>query len=326
MIPSDDVVKILLIGKSGAGKTGSLASLIAAGYKVRILDTDKGVRALRSLLLDPNYPYAKWLTAHSIDPHEALDVLTIDQKMRASSGQIKPLNANGWITASNAIERWKHHDVDYGNIGDWGPDVVLVIDSFSTLAQMCYYYVQQFQGRLGAMEIGNEYRRDVGGAQTLLRKLLELLYCESVRCHVIIISHITWVDEGAGFARNPQAAAMDDGGISTSPDGLPSAIGRALSPHMGKYFNDVFVARSIGSGQAVQRKITTIPSDGVVCKNSSFLKADYDVSTGLAEIFAQARGQALADGFVQALGRPTRSARNAAPKPDDPLAGLGLPS
>ena len=37
------ITKMLLIGASGSGKTGALASLAAAGYKLRILDYDNGL-------------------------------------------------------------------------------------------------------------------------------------------------------------------------------------------------------------------------------------------------------------------------------------------
>ena len=35
-------IKLLYIGDSGSGKTGSLASLVKDGYKIRILDYDSG--------------------------------------------------------------------------------------------------------------------------------------------------------------------------------------------------------------------------------------------------------------------------------------------
>ena len=43
-------VKLLLLGQSGAGKSGSLASLAAAGYRLRILAYDDGLSVLASHL------------------------------------------------------------------------------------------------------------------------------------------------------------------------------------------------------------------------------------------------------------------------------------
>ena len=42
--------KMLYLGHTGAGKTGSLAALAAAGYNVRILDLDKGTQILRDYM------------------------------------------------------------------------------------------------------------------------------------------------------------------------------------------------------------------------------------------------------------------------------------
>ncbi len=43
---SSTLVKIMLIGHSGAGKTGALTSLARAGYKICICDLDNGLDAL----------------------------------------------------------------------------------------------------------------------------------------------------------------------------------------------------------------------------------------------------------------------------------------
>ena len=47
---SNDYTKMLIIGDSGTGKTGSLTSLVAAGYKLRILDMDNGLETLKQFV------------------------------------------------------------------------------------------------------------------------------------------------------------------------------------------------------------------------------------------------------------------------------------
>ena len=49
--PSNDLVKLLLIGDAKSGKTGSLVSLVQAGYKLRILDFDNLLDILKYLIL-----------------------------------------------------------------------------------------------------------------------------------------------------------------------------------------------------------------------------------------------------------------------------------
>lgn len=300
----DSPAKILLIGKSGAGKTGALASLVAAGYNLRIIDTDKGVRTLRSLITDPRYPYAKIIATKGIDLNHAVRYVSIDTAMKLRTIQVKigenkftsqtllaPNDAKAWPKVVGLLDGWKEDGLDLGPVSSWGPEDVLVLDSFSTLAQCAYYFSQSMNGRLGARDQGYDFQRDVGEAQSQLRRLLELLYDSSIACNVIVISHITWVDESRGVASRPQEPTKENAQVFTSPDGYPSAIGRALSPQMGKYFNDMFVVRNSGSGGSVQRNISTVPQDGVVAKNSVFMDREYPVSTGLASIFSAIRGK-----------------------------------
>lgn len=316
--------KILLIGKSGAGKTGSLASLVAAGYNLRILDTDKGIRPLRSLLIDPRYPYAKVIAARGIDLNHAVRYIPIDTAMRmrtvtqrtgdgksTSQTLLAPVDAKAWTKAMTVLDSWKEDDLDLGAVSSWGLQDVLVLDSFSTLARCAYYFSQALNARLGARDMGYDYQRDIGEAQSQLTRLLELLYDSSIGCNVIIISHITWVDESRGIAGRPQ----DGQNVISSPDGYPSAIGRALSPQMGKYFNDVYVVNSTGTGESVRRNISTVPLDGVMAKNSVFLDRTYPVTTGLAEIFSAIRGTPkptdLLDAFKPRPAAPLASVRPA---------------
>jgi len=337
----DAPAKMLLIGKSGAGKTGSLASLVAAGYRLRIVDTDKGIRPLQSLILDPRYPYRKIIDAQGIDLRMAVRYVSIDTSMKlrtvtarvpgtdktTTDTLLAPNDGKAWPKVMTLMDGWKEEDgTDLGPISSWNADDILVIDSFSTLAKCVYYFSQAMNGRLGAREAGYDFQRDVGEAQSQLSRFLELLSTSLIKCNVIVISHITWVDESAGVAGRPKEA-MKDGGISLSaPDGYPSAIGRALSPQMGKYFNDCLVMRSEGSGMAVRRTISTVPTDGVMAKHSVYLEREYPVASGMAQIISAIRGKplppAFAEAFTSATSRPSaRPAASPASK-DEPRAPI----
>lgn len=327
----DDVnspAKILLIGKSGSGKTGALASLVTQGYNLRIIDTDKGVRPLRSLLTDEHYPYANLIKAKNIDLRQAVRYVQIDTSMKIRTIQkrlpgegnrttsetlLAPMDAQAWLKAINLLDKWKDDDTDFGSIRNWTPQDVLVIDSFSTLAKCVYYFSQSLNNRLGARDQGRDYQRDVGDAQNQLTRLLELLYDSSVGCNVIIISHITWIDESRGVASRPQEAKEGDELVS-EPDGYPSAIGRALSPQMGKYFNDVYIVQSSGSGESVRRTISTVPQQGVLAKHSVRLDRDYPIASGMASIFAAIRDQPKPQDLLDACkaGSRTRAEVNPA--------------
>lgn len=313
--------KVLLIGKSGTGKTGSLAPLVAAGYNLRILDTDNGVRPLFSLLTDPRYPYANLIKAKNIDLASAVQFIPVTTSMKLRSVEkripqagggtklvserlLAPIDAKAWTTVLDLLDNWKDGDLNLGSVRTWTDKEVLVLDSFSTLSMCAYYFNQSLNGRLGARDEGFDYQRDIGGAQSQLRRLLELLYDSSIGCNVVVTSHITWVDESQGVANRPRTNASDGTIIMSSPDGYPSAIGRALSPHMGKYFNDAYIVRSTGSGTNVSRSISTVPHDGVLAKNSVYLDREYPVSHGLASIFAALRSQPIPSDLIAACTKP----------------------
>lgn len=314
----DSPAKVLVIGKSGAGKTGAQASLVAEGYNLRIIDTDKGIRPLRSLLMDPRYPYAALIKKRGINLEHAVRYVPIDTSMKlrtittrvgvdktTSQTVLAPSDAKAWTNVITLLDNWKEGGLDLGPVSSWGPKDVLSLDSFSTLAKCAYYFSQSLNGRLGARDQGYDYQRDVGEAQSQLTRLLELLYDSNIKCNVIVISHITWVDESQGIASRPREATKDGAIVLSNPDGYPSAIGRALSPQMGKYFNDVFIVRSTGTGASVSRNISTVPQDGVIGKNSVFMDREYSVTTGLAQIFAAIRGSAPPTELLEAC-KPRR--------------------
>lgn len=285
--------KFLVVSPQGSGKSGALASLVCLGYKLRIVDTDKGFRPLRSLLTDYRYPYRKFCEEHGVDLAQAVSVrpIDLDMKVRTVGKEtlIAPSNGASWDRITSLLTNWIDGETKLGNIDSWGSDCILVFDTFSTMAKMAFYYIQSLNGRLGVRETGYDFQRDIGEAQSILTRLLELLYSTTVKCNVIINTHVTWVEQRKGYAQSPDQVARDGG--TPNPDGLPAAIGRALSPQMGKYFNDVFTIRVSGSGESVRRDITTVPMEGVVCKHSTFMKSSYDISTGLAEIFCAIDGK-----------------------------------
>lgn len=270
--------KLLLIGDSGMGKTGALASLAAAGYRLRILDFDNGLDILRDYCSNPASQYVK------LNPKIAENVhyRTLIDPMKSFGGKVYPPRAIAWQGAMAMLDHWKDGDTDLGKVETWGPQDVLVIDSMSNLSTAAFNFHLQMNGALGANRTQNEWRRDIGGAQSLIRSLLQMLYDSSIKCNVIVTSHITFVTEQGG---NPQT---DDANPSA---GYPSAIGRALSPQIPRFFNTVLLVKTIGSGAGTRHRIYTKSQGLVGAKNSAPLKVlpEYALETGLADYFAALR-------------------------------------
>jgi hypothetical protein len=280
-------IKLLFIGNSGVGKTGALASLAARGYNLRILDIDKGVDVLGSLLTRPDSIYFK-ADPHSID---RVNVIQCSDSMKAmSNGALVADKVQGWARATNALTHWKDGESDLGPVTSWGPKDVLVIDSLSGLTKLALRYHLFLNAGLYKTRTQNEARRDVGAAQNYIRDLLDLLYDDGVKCNVIVISHVTAVTEAGG------AAPIEDGKSALLTYGHPSAIGRALSPHIPRWFNNMLVVKAVRNGTKVERKIFTSPQeiDGalVVAKTSApgRVKDEYPLEWGLADFFADVKG------------------------------------
>jgi AAA domain len=266
-------VKTLFMGESGSGKTCALHSLLQAGYKVAVLDLDNGIEALRSLC--------------SEETASKLTYLTLTEPMRFAAGRIVPAKATVWTRAMTTLNDWKNSDPAIGTIcalgpvSKWGPDRVLVIDTISTLSQAALNFHLAMNGALGGVRSANEARRDIGAAQELIRTLLQYLFDISLRCNVIASSHITYVKQEGSGQLTP--------GENAPTQGFPSAIGRALSPEMPRYFNSVLLCRTAGANQ---RQICTTTQGNINLKTTAprLLKPTYDQAIGLAEIFKTLQG------------------------------------
>lgn len=257
---SSATTKLLYIGDSGAGKTGSLVSLAAAGYNLRILDLDNGLDILRNVLSDPKYK----------DAIKNVSYQTITDPMKNVGGKLIPSRASAWQRVAQQLNNWKTEDEELGPISSWTSKEILVIDSFSRLCTAAMNFVLAMNARLGQ----KPYQSDYFDAQQLVESLLQMLYDEGIKCNIIVIAHITFLGEENGPSK-----------------GYPAAVGRALPPKVGQYFNSIIQAKSAGSGANLRRKIITSTSHQVELKNSSPLKvkAEYDLVTGLAEYFQDVR-------------------------------------
>lgn len=256
-IASTNVVKMLLLGDSGAGKTGSLASLAHAGYNVRIIDFDNGTQVLQNLLLDPKTTYAK-------DAYKRVSVVTLTEKVGLiAAAPPKVRQSTVWNRVPALLNNWKDKDEDFGSITTWTDKDVLVLDSLSFAG----YAAMNFAGILNAGNNNMDGRAIYFQAQNSVKYLIESLYGDEIKCHVIITAHIQYL-----------------GDEMTITHGYPmSTVGRAFAPVIGRFFNSILMIRSEGTS----RRIYTNPTSRVELKNSAPLavKPYYDIRMGLAEFF-----------------------------------------
>jgi hypothetical protein len=297
---SKEPIKIILMGDTGAGKTGALASLAAAGYNLRILDLDNGMPILlgkNGYLRNPLSPYVK----QSPDCASRVQYMTLTEKTKNINGQLFPASATAWAKTMELLSHWKEKDskgevvVDLGPVVSWTEKDILVIDSLSMLSIAAMNFHLAMNGALMQVRDGYNAQRDMNRAQDMIRKFLIMLYDSSIKCNVVLIAHIKFSNEIT--VRRAEEGDKDASQANYgTPQGYPNAIGAALGPQIGRWFNTALIARSITVGPITKHKIFTQSQNlgGIVvnAKTSAPLavKSEYPLETGLADYFKAVKG------------------------------------
>jgi hypothetical protein len=252
-------VKMLLIGSSGTGKTGALASLVEAGYTLYIFDFDEGLDYLANHLAAK--PNAEELLSR-------VHVMTFRDKLQLVGDEMKPV---GMPKAFPEAMKVLNSGMDgSGPIAKLGPKAVVVIDSLTWAGQMAFAYH-------GVVSPTKDPRQTYNGAQQMILGLLSNLTSADCETNVIVSTHITMVELESGQMK-----------------GLPSAVGKAVSEKIPTLFNTMLEVRSTGSGATVKRIISTAPSVLVPTKVAvpkEKIPAELPIETGLATFFKVMRGE-----------------------------------
>lgn len=256
---SQSLTKLLLLGDSKAGKTGSLISLVKAGYKLRIVDLDGLLDILRTLVVREC-------------PEADIDFVSLrDNHKTTDFGPILDGPPRAFVKALKLMDWWRYDDVDLGKPAEWGPDCVLVVDSLSRLCDAAYdwAFVRAPVGKSGDIDGRAVY----GDGQDAIETMLATLTAPSYNTNVIVIAHIQYMD-------------MPDG----SRRGYPQGLGQKLSPKIPQYFPNVVLYEKNRAGQRMIRTNSTPLID--LSNTMPFdMQPEFPIETGLASFFATLRGK-----------------------------------
>lgn len=253
---SSSIVKLLALGDAKAGKTTSLVSLVAAGYKLRILDMDNLLDSLVAAIRK-NCP----------DKLQNVDARTLrDKRAMTAAGPVLSGSAKAFTDAIRMLDRWKYkegdEEIDLGVPASWGEDTILVIDSLSRLCDAAYDWRMQLAptGDSGKFDGRAVY----GDAQDAVEDMLAGLTSKSFTTNVIVICHGTYM---------------------TLPDGttkiFPQGVGQKLSPKIPQYFPTYVRYRNVNNRRTLQLK-SDVTIDLAVPMH---LPDSLPVDTGLADLF-----------------------------------------
>lgn len=260
---SNDFVKLLLIGDSKSGKTGSLISLVKAGYKLRIIDMDNLLDVLKYFILK--------------DCPELIGNVEFrtlrDERVWTPDGP-KVTAPKAYQQAVRMMQNWKYDDTDLGSPAEWGPDCILVLDSLSRLCDAAY----DFRVPLTPVGKGGQYdaRAVYGDSQDAVENNLANLTSEGFRTNVIVIGHVTY-------------QTLPDGTVK----GYPQGVGQKLSPKIPQYFSTVVLYTNDGGKRTIRTNST--PLIDLANPKPFEIGAKYPIETGLADIFKILRENKDAD-------------------------------
>jgi hypothetical protein len=218
-LTASPVIKLLLIGDSGSGKTGSIASLVKAGYKVRLLDMDNGWESL-----------ATAVRRECPDKLSSVEVESFRDKYKPSiAGPILDGVPSAFTGAIALLDKWGGTSPS-----TWGTDYIFVLDSLTFFSDAAFNWAR-------AMNPGAKDPRQIyGAAQDAIEHVLALLTGPSFNTNVIVTSHIKYMDMPDGTKR-----------------GYPTAVGQALSPTIPRYFNSVAACATQPGGKRTIQTVSS---------------------------------------------------------------------
>lgn len=274
-------IRMLLLGHTGSGKTGSLCSLAAAGYNVRILDIDNGTQVIEDFMTNEKSIYLKpqpglWDAEQAASAPSRISYVTVTEKYKLQGVRAIP-RGDAWQRMMTQLNDWKDGEARFGNIATWGPQDILVIDGLSRAFEAALNFQLALNGRLlKGPQVGTSGDNDYTHTYKSVSDWLDMMKSDEIKCHIILVCHIRFIDEN-----------RDRETKETSRKGFPQTVGQRMAPQIGQYFNHTLRAKSVGNHPTVRRVIVTNNDEDIELKNSSPLrvKPEYRLETGLAEYF-----------------------------------------
>lgn len=261
-------VKMLFIGDPSSGKTAALASLAKAGYNLRILDFDNGLRSLASMLEDDKEAMSRVKYEQCIDTKIAMVDKMVVKAAKAAPKAMKLLTHWKVDEVKDSTGKVLSPAYDLGRPDSWDMNDIIVIDSFTHLGNCLLDYVCHMNGRAGQQP----YQSDWGDAIRMQTQIIQALIAPEFRANVIIITHLTYV-----------GSELNDKDLKV----YPNALGNKLPPLLGSWFNTIVQCKVSGTGDKVRRILRTTSEGKLDLKsgNPKKIPAELPQENGLAEIF-----------------------------------------
>lgn len=271
--------RILLSGFPGSGKTGALAALANAGWKLRILDFDGNWEILK----------------HHVNPGADVDIVTLEDPLRMGT---RTMGVDGlptaFVNADRLLDRWRYKEgdswVDFGQSKNWGADHIVCLDSLGSQAYAAWTYALSLTNtRADAGDMRRVYQ--FAGDEQLAS--IRRLTADSNRYHFICLSHLKLIGPPE-IGRNEEEHVKEAkrfAGEAIPTRLYPTAVGRQLSQGIAGEFTTHLRAIAEDVNGKCRRSIHYLPTGEVDLKIPASPKAiealgKLEASTGLLKIMA----------------------------------------
>jgi hypothetical protein len=279
------LVKGLVLGDPGSGKTGSLTSLVKAGYRLLIYDFDNLLTSLIAFVqheCPENLGNVEYQTFT-----DKLKGIDMPMTMAGSAMKIMPNNdgqPKAYVNAMKQLTKWNDPEgKDLGDPGALGLGTVVVIDSLTTLSNACMRYVQAMN------PLAREPQAYYHAAQQLIMNMLQLLCSKDFNVNVLVLAHLA-------YTRRPRSKEAADNMTMHEQlelgKGFPRSVGSALNEVIAAHFNSCLLVEQANGKRVIHTKSTSL----VDLKNPvPFAGLDkLPIETGMATFFEAINGKAAA--------------------------------
>jgi hypothetical protein len=206
--------RILIVGEPAAGKTGALAQLANAGYRLCIHDFDSNARVIGSFLK----PDAADIYINTY----AVAKITITN-LFAGAGVATQEAVNEMRRFCKMLEHWKTDSEDLGPSSALTAKDVIVIDSGTFLGKLLLLAAHEDP------KTKKDLRSLYGVAGEYYGAILDYLTGNKIGATVILLTHIM------------QSGQKDDNGnIIGKAIEIPVAVGEKAGKEMRTYFSDIW--------------------------------------------------------------------------------------
>lgn len=293
-------VRMFSMGKPGAAKTGALASLANAGFKIRMLSYDGNE--------DPLMEYCTPEGAKNVD------AVHLGDKLSGSGDWIDATTPTGFRDGLRLMDHWCYDETgqvlkpvidfktgkqkgwdpepigkvtDLGRSKDWGDDTIVVLDSLTSMGDTAMMKTRHRMNKTKSDNTDRVYGIAMSEQMDFLKKLRQ----PGNRFHLIVITHMKMIGpqdyrKGAGGDSEIMQKIKEQQADMMDVRWYPTALGRALPQDILRLFPIVVLFENTETRNGVVPQIWTAPRKEVDLKMpSKSLPKSLPVSDGMLTIF-----------------------------------------